>query len=189
MIWFLFIANAFASGGEHGETAAHAAHDAHAIPWNSIFVQGFNFGLLLVLLVVLLRKGVAAHFANRAKEYHALVSRAEAARLEAEKGRREVKERLGRLESENAQLVQRARAEAEELKSRMVQEAKTVALRMEQEAQRTVRGEVEKAKAELRSELLEKAISNSRQNMNKLSSGEQQKLQREFADKIQVVGQ
>jgi F-type H+-transporting ATPase subunit b len=189
MIWFLLSAAAWASEGGHGEAAAHAAHDAHAIPWSSIFVQSFNLGFLLILLFVLLRKTVVAHFANRAAEYQLLVSRAETARIEAEKGRKAVKDRLTKLEAENTQVVSRARAEAEDLKTRMVQEAKAVALRMEQEAQRTVKAEVEKAKTELRRELLEKAINSSRQNLNNLSTGDQQKLQREFADKIQVVGQ
>jgi F-type H+-transporting ATPase subunit b len=187
MTWLLLIAQqALAHGGEHVEEAAH--HAVH-IPWKAIFVQGYNLGLLVLVLYIILRKTVVAHFAHRASEYQQLVSRAEAARQEAEKGRREIKQRLDKLESESAQVVTRARGEAEELKSRMVQEAKTVTLRMEQEAERTIKAEVEKAKAELRRELLEKAIHSSRENMKTgISSGEQQKLQREFADKIQVVG-
>ena len=184
--WMLFIGQAWA---EEGHGAATGAHVDHGIPWTSIFVQTFNISFLLILLTVLLRKSVKAHFANRAHEYHQLVSRAEAARVEAEKGKREVKERLAKLEAASGQVLERARTESEDLRNRMMAEAKAIALRLQQEAERTVKVEVEKAKAHMRKDLLQKAIADSRENFKKnMSSSEQQKLQREFAEKIQVVG-
>lgn len=187
MIWnaFLFMGQAWAAGGEHA--ADHAG--AHAVPWGTIFVQAFNLGFLLIILTVLLRKTVKAHFESRAQSYRQLVSRAETAREEAERGRREVKEKLARLEADSSQVVQQARSEAEELRGRMLSEAKDIAQRLQQEAERTVKIEVEKAKAELRAELMTKAIAAARDSLKKNMTGsEQQKLQREFAEKIQVVG-
>ncbi len=46
-----------------------------------------------------MRKAVSAHFKNRAEEYNELVRRAQAAKEEAERGHREIKERLDKLES------------------------------------------------------------------------------------------
>ncbi len=185
--WILLLGQAWAEGADH---AAAAGHDAHgAIPWNSIFVQTFNISFLLILLTVILRKTVKAHFEHRARDYQLLVSRAETARIEAEKGKQAVKERLAKLEATSEQVVSQARSEAEELRGRMMSEAKTMAARLTQEAERTVKVEVEKAKAQMRKELLEKAITDARENLTKnMSSSEQQKLQREFAEKIQVVG-
>lgn len=174
---------------EHGATAHEAAHDAHGVPWGSIFVQTFNVVFLFAILFVLLRKTVVAHFEHRARDYKQMVERAEAARKEAEKGRQSIKERLAKLEESSSQLATQAKTEADELKNRMISEAKTLSARLEQEAQRTASVELEKAKAELRRELLAQALTDSRENLKKnLSSSEQQKLQREFADKIQVVG-
>lgn len=184
----LFAAQAFAE--DHGAGhAAEAAHEAHGIPWDSLFVQTFNVVFLAVILFIVLRKTVKAHFETRAREYKQMVERAETARAQAEKGRHEIKERLAKLEATSDQVKNTARAEAEELRGRMVAEAKTLAARLEQEAQRTVKVELEKAKAELRAELMSKAIVESRNNLQKnLSSTEQTKLQKEFAEKIQVVG-
>lgn len=177
---FMFMNQAFAAGGAHG--------DPHAIPWSSISIQALNLSLLILFLYLALRKTVSALFANRAKDYQTLVSRAEAARLEAEKGKLEIKERLARLEATADQGVTQARAEAEELRAKMIQEAKALAARLEAEAERTAKIEAEKAKTELRRELLQKALNETREDLKKLGSTEQKKLQAEFADKIQVVG-
>lgn len=176
----LMINHAFAAGGAHG--------DAHAIPWSNIAVQALNSSLLLLLLFFALRKTVSSLFVNRAKEYQVLVSKAESARQEAERGKREISERLARLESQADQGLTQARSEAEDLRAKMIQEAKTLAARLEAEAERTAKIETEKAKAELRRELLQKALNDTREDLKKLGSNEQKKLQAEFADKIQVVG-
>lgn len=174
---------------EHGATAHEAAQETHGVPWGSIFVQTFNVVFLFTILFILLRKTVVAHFEHRARDYKQLVERAESARKEAEKGRQSIKDRLAKLEASSAQLATQAKTEADELKNRMISEAKTLSARLDQEAQRTASVELEKAKAELRRELLAQALNDSRENLKKnLSSSEQQKLQREFADKIQVVG-
>lgn len=172
----------------HG--AGHAAaHDSHAIPWASIGVQAFNFGLLLLLLGWLLRKAIVSHFAHRARDYKQLVERAEVARKAAEQTHREIKDRLDQLEAGAEQSLVRARTEAEDLKVRMVQEAKALSAKLEQEAQRGIQLELEKAKAELRRELLQTALRTSGENLKtKLGSSEQKKLQSEFVDKMQVVG-
>lgn len=181
-----FTALAFAEEADH---AAAGGHGAHAIPWNSIFVQAFNFGLLLIVLFFLLRKSVAAHFENRAKEYAQLVERAETARKQAEKSHSEIKERLAKLESTAEQSVRTAQTEAEELKGRMITEAKSISDKLEVEAKRSVAVELDKAKAELRRELLARALDASRDSFKKnLGSTEQKKLQNEFVEKIQVVG-
>lgn len=181
MYWMLFAANAWAASGGHGD-----GH--HHIPWSTIFVQTFNLVLLLGLLGFILRKTVVAHFANRAKEYHELVQKAEAARQQAEQGRATIKERMAKLEATAENTVAQARAEAAELRSRMMNEAKDLTEKMGQEGQRTATLELEKAKLELRRELLSGALAVSRETLKKnLSSTEQKKLQNEFVDKIQVV--
>jgi F-type H+-transporting ATPase subunit b len=184
--FFSLMAVAF---GEEAHHASVAGHVAHAIPWGSIFVQAFNFGLLLLLLAVLMRRSVAVHFENRAREYAQLVERAESARRQAEKSHSEIKERLAGLEASAEQSARSAEVEAGELRSRMITDAKIIADKLETEVKRSVAVELEKAKAELRHELLARALSESRENFKKnLGSSEQKKLQNEFVEKIQVVG-
>ena len=170
--------------------AEHLAENAEniAIPWNSIFVQAFNFALLLGLLGYLLRKSVKQHFIERAQSYQELVDRAEKARSEAETSNHKIKERLQKLEASAGESVARAKAEAEELRARLMQEAKELTVKLQLEAQRSSGVELEKAKAELRKELLESALTASRENLSKtLNSSEQKKLQNEFVEKIEVV--
>lgn len=177
---------AFAEEAHH--TAA-GAHEAHGIPWSSIGIQAFNFGFLVLVLFMLLRKTISSHFQSRAREYNQLVERAEDARRLAEKSHREIKERLSKLEVSAEEGIANAKSEAEELKGRMISEAKALSVKLEQEAQRTVAVEVEKARAQLRQELLGQALEASRASLKtSLSSTEQKKLQNEFVEKIQVVG-
>lgn len=189
----LFLLMAMTWAQEHGaeHVAEHAAEGHHevVIPWGSVFVQAFNFGLLALILFILLRKAVKAHFAERAQSYKELVDRAENARLEAERNHTQMKERLSSLEASAQQSVSKARAEAEELRTRLMDEAKDLSRKMEQEAQRAASLELEKAKAHLRKELLEKALATSSEDLKKnLGTNEQKKLQNEFAEKIEVVG-
>lgn len=170
-----------ADGGHHGPVA---------IPWMNIGVQVFNLVLLFSLLIYLLRKGVKTHFANRATDYQQLVQRAQAAKDEAERGRQEIQTRLNKLESGAEEGLAQARRDAAELKLKLQAEAKELSLKLEADAKRTTQVELEKAKDELRRELLESALQASSNTLRtSLSSGEQKRLQDEFATKIQVVGQ
>jgi F-type H+-transporting ATPase subunit b len=185
---------AFAAGGAllFG-TLAWAATDAHhggpvEIPWKSIFVQAGNFGGLLLILGYILRKTVRAHFSERRKIYMDLVSRADAAKQEAEKNRADIAARLSQLESTSKQSLQQANAEAAELRQRIVAEAKELAAKLKEETERSVRVELEKARAQMREELLAGAVEAARKALKeKVSGAEQMKLQKEFVDKIQVV--
>lgn len=177
-----------ATGTEHA-TAAHGDAHHNEIPWGSIGVQAFNCGLLFALLFVLLRKGVKAHFAERAVSYQNLVDRAENARREAQRNHDEMKQRLENLESSALQNETRARNEAQELRTRLMVEAKDLTKKMEEDVKRTTAVELEKAKASLRKELLQSALASSAEFLKKgLGSSDQKKLQNEFAEKIEVVG-
>jgi F-type H+-transporting ATPase subunit b len=162
---------------------------AASIPWMSIFVQAYNFFLLIGFLAYLLRQTIKDHFENRAREYQQLVERAEAAKAEAERGKIEIEQRLQKLHINAEQNLVQARAEAEELKRKMMIDAQQLTARLDQDAQRTVTVDVEKARAELRHELLEKGLALSKEQYSKqLGTSEQKKLQKEFVEKIQVVG-
>lgn len=185
----LFLLMAMTWAQEHGaEGVAEHGHEV-VIPWNSLFVQSYNFILLGILLFFLLRKSVKQHFTDRALSYKELVDRAENARKEAEQSHSKIKARLENLEAQAERGVSQARLEAADLRARMLLEAKGLGQKLEEEAKRSATAELEKAKSELRKELLEKAISASNESLKaSLGTSDQKKLQNEFVEKIEVVG-
>lgn len=191
-----FFLNTLAWAEEGAHQAAEAGHGAAAhggghegIPWDSIFIQSFNFLLLVGLLIYLLRKTVKAHFTHRANDYQQMVARADAAKREAEQGKMEIKNRLDKLEAGASDSLNQARAEAAAMKVKLQAEAKALSAKVDEDAKRTTQVELDKAKDELRRELLESALQASSNTLRTgLSSGEQKRLQDEFAKKIQVVG-
>lgn len=167
---------------------ALAAGGGDGVPWGLIGQQALNLSLLLILLTILLRKKVSAHFAERKVQYKQLIEKAEEAKVAAEKSKREITERLQKLESNADQSIHQARSEAEELKKKIIAEAETLSARLEEEARRTAEFEVERAKLKLRKSLMDEAFLMAKTNLeNQVSSNEQQRLKAEFVDRIQVV--
>jgi len=179
--------NVVAFAQEHG---AHEAEGPVTVPWGTIGVQAFNVILLFALLVYLLREMVVIHFKGRRQIYTELVERAETAKAAAQKSHNEISRKLADLQKSADDNIRTAKAEAEALKQKLIGEAQTLAKKLEDDAHRAVDIEIEKAKGQLRTELLAEAISVSRDALKKtVGSSEQQRLQTEFVDKIQVVGQ
>ena len=167
---------------------AHHGVDPHAIPWPTIISQAFNFFLLIAILVWVSRKAVIKMFSERRQVYLDLVQRADSAKNEAEKNRREIAGRLKTMEDSSQQSLVQAREEAQELQKRIVGEAQELAVKVREESERATKFELERAKQELRAEVLATAVDAARRAMQeKVSGAEQKKLQDEFVEKIQVV--
>lgn len=170
---------ALAAGDSHG--------DGH-IPVKAILVQAGNFGAFLLLIYFVSRKKVAAFLVSREERFHQARIKAEAARAEAEKTKREIQTRLAQLEATAATSVSQARAEAEELKKKITQEARSLAKNLREEATRTAQNEIERAKFELRTEMLKQSMDTARKILGeKMAEPDQKRLQNEFVEKIQVV--
>ncbi|MEQ1876541.1 MAG: ATP synthase F0 subunit B [Bdellovibrionia bacterium] len=164
-------------------------HEAGGIPQVVIY-QAINFTLFAILLYVLLKNKVVTHFADRRKEYLAAVTKFEHAKAEAEKKTAELRVRMQSLESSATDSVQQAKSEAAQLQSKIVSEAQAASQKMQQEAKRTVDAEVARAIRDLREEVLRQATEAARQVMQQqIKEGDQQRLQKEFVEKIQVVQQ
>lgn len=164
------------------------AHHGEGIPWKLVISQAFNFGLLVLILGWLARKAVKQMFTDRKRTYLELVQKADAAKNEAEKNRREIADRLQKLESTAQQSLDQAKAEAAEMQKRIVAEAQELAAKARDEAERSARFEVERAKQELRAEVLTTAVEAARKTLqDKVGGAEQKKLQSEFVKNIQVV--
>lgn len=173
-----------ASGAEHG------AHEG-AIP-NMVWLQLINFGLYAGLLFYLFKKQVLVFFAAREATYHEAIKKADAVKIEAETKRREVQERLTKLESTRDQAIQQARAEALALRTQILEDAKGLAVKLKHDAEQTAAVELERGKIALRRELLDQSVGLATKllsDKDKLKDQDQQRLQTEFVEKIQVVTQ
>lgn len=169
-----------ASGGGH--------HGDEGIPFKLIFTQTFNLLIFVGLMVYLLRKPLATHFAERKKSFHELVDRAEKARREAESAKREMAERVAHIESTAQSSMKDAEREAEEMRKKIINEGAALSQRMQVEAKKTAEMEVERARNELRVEVLRAATEQTEKMLReKVGDPEKKRLQNEFVDKFQVV--
>jgi len=168
------------------EEAGEAAHHAVEIP-TSLTFQFINFVLYAALLVWFLRKPVKNYFADRESAFNQALVKAKHAKEEAEKNKREVADRLAKLQSSADQSVREAKADAETLKAKIIAEAQDMAKRMREEAQRSATMEIERAKNELREDLLNQSVALSKKILSeKMAEPDQKRLQTEFVDKIGV---
>ena len=131
-------------------------------------------------------------FSRRGTNYRDAIKRAKAAKAEAETKRREIQERLTKLESTRDQSIEQARAEAAALRAQIIEEAKTLAAKLKTDAEQTAAVELERAKVALRRELLDQSVllaTKLLSDKDKLQEQDQKRLQSEFVEKIQVVSQ
>ena len=167
---------------------AHSHGHEHEIPWEALYPQFLNFFVVICLAVIFGRKQIAAFFQQREAKYSDLVTRAEAAKGEAEDAKQRITERMIKLNQSASDNMQKVRSEATELKNRIIVEAQELAERIEKETRRSAEFEIERAKIELRGEMAREALLVAREALGRnLDMGKQKKLQHEFVEKIQVV--
>ncbi|MCB0361463.1 MAG: ATP synthase F0 subunit B [Bdellovibrionales bacterium] len=171
---------------------AWASSDSHHaethIPWQALYPQFLNFGLVVILLLVFGRKKIAYFFDSRKAQYKELVVRAESAKSEAEDLKQKIWDRLTKLNESTPQNLKNAKAEAADLRRKIIQEAELLAGRLEDEASRSAEYELERAKLELKEEVLNLVLSTAEKSLATGIDGQnQKKLQNEFVCKIQVA--
>lgn len=175
-----------------GHEAAHAAasHGAHGGIPQAVTFQFINFAIYALILIFVLRKPIKSYFKAREEHYKQALIRAESARKDAESKKREIQERLNKLEDTSKQSVESARAEAQTLKQQIRQQAEELSQRLKTEATRTASLELERAKTELRMEMLNQSVAMSRKLLEeKMAEPDQKRLQSEFVSKIREVHQ
>ena len=167
----------------------HAAPGGdEGVPWSFIGHQTLNFVAVCLLLYFLLRNKVRTHFAERQQNFTELISKAERAKQAADESRREIAERLNRLQATADEDLKKARQEAEGMKQKILEEARQMAKQLEADAYKNVSIELERAKLSLRQDLLRASLEETRNILkSKLSGNEQKRLKDEFVEKIQVV--
>lgn len=171
-------------------SAAGGGHQKAGIPWGIIFTQAFNLTILLIVLYFALRKKVSKHFVDRASEYNALVNKAEDAKKEAEKSKKEIAQRLAKLKETSEQSLQQVKIEAEQLKTQIIEDARQLANKLEQDAKLAITYEIERAKNELRKELLARAVEDAEKSITAdVKDQDLRRMQSEFVQRVQLGGQ
>lgn len=126
---------------------AAAAADAGGLGWRS-----FNFVLLLVVLVVLLRKPLRQFFEDRRSGIRKDIDEAAALRRQAEERYSKWQRRLGDLERELAEIRSSARERAEAEREHLLADARAAAERIRRDAATAVDQELRRAQSQLRDE-------------------------------------
>lgn len=171
-----------------GEAAGAADHGG-GLP-TIFWLQIVNFIIYVGAIIYFARGPIREMFKGRYEGFFSAVKRAEAAKAEAEAKRKEIQERLAKLEATRDESIQKARSEAAALRNQIIEEAKSLSAKLKADAARTAQIEVERAKFELREELLSQSVQMSKRILaDKMQEQDQKRLQSEFVDKIQVVSQ
>jgi F-type H+-transporting ATPase subunit b len=170
----------FASGGEHAEAGVPKV----------VLYQAINVVLVVILLTYLTRQKLRNHFEVRRENYIETLKKVERAKAEAEKKNREVKSRIEVLENTSAGSIARAQTEAKELQDKIISEAESLAKKIREEASRAAESEVRKAIESLREEVFKQSVEAAKSAMKQqIKAQDQERLQKEFVEKIQVVQQ
>lgn len=186
MGWLLALSAYFAAYGS--DAAHHAAEADHGLPWKLILVQAGNLIVLIAALTYFLGRKVQDHFRERSRSYLDLVQRAEKARQEAEQQKRTIESKLRDLTRTFDDSQRQAVAESLQMKEKMKAETDAVSERLAREARQVAAVEIEKAKNQIRQEMLDAALDIATSSLqHQVGEPDRNRLQHEFADKIQVV--
>lgn len=160
------------------------AHHGGGLPM-VVYLQAINFVLYAGILVYFLRKPVRDYFSGRQAAFNSALTKAAAAKAEAEARKTEIQNKIRDLQANAASDLAKAKSDAQGLEARILKEAEEMSAHLRAEANRTATFEIERAKNEIREDLLKQAVAFSTTLLKeKMVEGDQKRLQTEFVDKI-----
>lgn len=169
---------------EHGADAHGGGHAEGGLP-TVVYLQAINFVMYAGLIIYFARKPVREFFHGRREKFNAALNKAAQAKADAETQKREIQSKIDELTRTSQAELARAKSEAAELQARIMREAEEISAHLKNEANRTASFEIERAKNELRESMLSQAVAfSSKLLKEKVSEGDQKRLQTEFVDKI-----
>ena len=152
---------------------------------SELIAPSFNFFLLVILLVVILKGRVQVSLAERRKLIEEQVLEATRLKNEAERRLEETSLKLKNIETEAEQIIQKARLDAEIMQKKIVQEAMIQAEKILQDSESMVLSNIQEFKDEVRKLTVNKAIELSEKVIrNKLSSEDQKRIVHEYVGKV-----
>jgi F-type H+-transporting ATPase subunit b len=181
LYFFLLLISAVAFAEE-----SHGAHEG-GIP-KVVYYQALNFFTLIAILAYILKSKVSSFFTKRYDTLKAAIQESRRLKDEAEKRHQEYSVKLQKLENEMSHSLEKIQSEGEIIKKKIIQEAQKAAIIIESETKKTIDVELERAKKLLFEEALNQSLSNARDLMSKnVGATDQQRLQKEFVDKVEAM--
>jgi len=178
---FLFLPLLFSFTG-----AAMAAGGGEASEWTDLFYRILNFGLMVVILYVVLRKSAARFFFSlRRQELERRLETLTREKEETEKRYRELEAKLKEMEKSKAQILEEYRKEGEIEKEKIIQKARERAQYMLNQAEATIQRELQSAKERLMAEVMAMAAKRAEELLKKeIKDSDQDVLVNDFIEKV-----
>lgn len=166
------------------------AHGAHAGVTSGqirdFVLRCINFGLLVVLLVVLLRKPIGNAMRSRTEGIANELDELNQRREEAAKELAEMERRLADAAQEQEAILAEFRSQGERERERIIEGAKAMGERIKQQAQFTIEQETNQAKASLRREIADLSASVAEDLLKqKMTADDQARLVSEYLTKVE----
>lgn len=117
-----------------------------------------NFGILVGVLVYFTRKPVVNGIRNSIESVRTMLKDAEESRLAAETRMKEAEERLSRVDSEVAELLEAAKKEGEVERERILAETAEAVEKIQKDASQAMEQEVKKSREALKKDAAEAAV-------------------------------
>ena len=169
-----------------GTAMAASGGDSGAKGWvKTDWFRVMNFVVLAGALVFVLRKPVSKALSSRIKDIKEQLESLEAQRAEAEKQLAQYNEKLSRIESEAAKIVDAYIKQGNQAKAKILKEAEQTAEKLQAQARRNIEHEFDKAKQKLQQEVVESSLQKAKESLKKeITAQDQDNLIDEYINKV-----
>ncbi|MGW8271956.1 MAG: F0F1 ATP synthase subunit B [Thermodesulfovibrionales bacterium] len=158
-------------------------HGSPAMDWVWKFL---NFGILIVVLFVFLRKPLNAYFKSRTELIERSIKEATAAKAMAEQAVKEMEEKLRLKDEEIEKLVAAAARAGEADRQKLIEEGKKMSEKILEQARTNIESELKNARERLKADATELAVDLAEKKLKQsLSDKEQQRILEESLRKLE----
>lgn len=173
--------------GSSAMPAGNSHHSDGTIPWSLIIAQTVNFTIFVGIIVYLAKKYLVPIFPQYREKFIEESTKVERQMAEVEKKRKEIEDRLGKLETTYSSRLEQAQRESVEYKNKLIQEAKKHAEKQVKDASENALAAFKSTERQFKMMVLEKAISQAKKELPKeVGESEIQRLHNEFLEEIRV---
>lgn len=168
---------------------AFGAYYEDGIPWRELIIpQIVNTTVFLSILVYLLKNPIKNYFSQKGKAFEEAVEKAQKILTAAEAKKKEINDRLNKLEASYNSDLEKAKKDSAQMKQVGLAEAKKNAEKMVEDAGKSAEYERDRAIRALSEELIKNSILEARSQLEKSSAGDlSTTLRKEFVSKLQAA--
>lgn len=173
-----------------GSTAMPASgagpHDG-TIPWSLVAAQTFNFLVFVGLIAYIVKKFLVPVFPAYRQKFIDESTKTERQMAEVEKKRKEIEDRLSKLETTYSSRLEQAKKESVEYKNNLIHEATRSAEKTVKDASENALAAFKSTERQFKMMVLDKALLRAKEDLPKeVGEDEIQRLHNEFLEEIRV---